>query len=71
VYLGSGKKQGSKGGFNKKQVFQHIISNNGMLMNNDDDLNYMSMVVLEKSFPRDRRGLIDRRKQACLTLKIS
>lgn len=33
-------------------------------MNNDDDLNYMSMVMLEKSFPRGPRGLIDRTKQS-------
>jgi hypothetical protein len=64
VYLGLGKKTRGKGGFNKKKVFQHIISNNGMLMNNDDDLNYMSMVMLEKSFPRGPRGLIDRTKQS-------
>jgi prepilin-type processing-associated H-X9-DG protein len=42
VYLVFGKKKTvEREGLTQKKVLQHIISNNGMLMNNDDDLNYI------------------------------
>lgn len=47
LYLGViQKNKGARKGLTKI-VFQHMVSNNGMFMNSNDDLSHMSMIILE------------------------